>query len=82
MVSATGLTRLFGSRVAVEDLSFSVGRSEIVALLGPNGAGKTTTLRMLGGLIAATKGEITLDNVRLTSRTAGPLRTRIGFLTE
>ena len=82
MISATGLTRRFGSRVAVEDVSFSVGRSEIVALLGPNGAGKTTTLRMLAGLIAPSAGHITIDGIGLTPRTAGTLRGRIGFLTE
>ena len=82
MIAATGLTRRFGSRVAVEDVTFGVARSEIVALLGPNGAGKTTTLRMLAGLIAPTDGQITIDSIRLTPRTAGPLRARIGFLTE
>jgi ABC-2 type transport system ATP-binding protein len=82
MIAATGLTRRFGSRVAVEDVTFGVARSEIVALLGPNGAGKTTTLRMLAGLIAPTAGEITIDSIRLGPRTAGPLRARIGFLTE
>jgi ABC-2 type transport system ATP-binding protein len=82
VISATGLTRQFGSRVAVEDVSFTVGRSEIVALLGPNGAGKTTTLRMLAGLIGVTRGSVTIDNVPLTPRTGGRLRSRIGFLTE
>ena len=82
MIAASSLTRRFGSRLVVSDLSFEVGRSEIVALLGPNGAGKTTTLRMLVGLIAPTSGLVTIDGVRLTRSTGSALRRRIGFLTE
>ena len=82
MISASHLTRRFGARTAVNDLSFEVGRSEIVALLGPNGAGKTTTLRMLAGLIAPTSGSIAIEGRQLTRATGGALRMRIGFLTE
>ena len=60
MIAAAGLTRRFGSRVVVDNVSFEVGRSEIVALLGPNGAGKTTTRRMLAGLIAPSAGTVTI----------------------
>jgi ABC-2 type transport system ATP-binding protein len=69
-------------RTAVNDVTFEVGRSEIVALLGPNGAGKTTTLRMLAGLIAPTSGSIAIEGQPLTRATGGMLRMRIGFLTE
>src|SRR5262249_28272407 len=82
MIVATHLTRRFGARVAVDDLSFEVGKSEIVALLGPNGAGKTTTMRMLAGLIAPSAGRVTIDGVGLSRATGGHLRSRIGFLTE
>ena len=82
MIAARGLTRRFGSRVVVDDVSFEVGRSEIVALLGPNGAGKTTTMRMLAGLIAPTSGSVTIDGIGLTRATGTLLRSRIGFLTE
>jgi ABC-2 type transport system ATP-binding protein len=82
VISAQHLTRRFGLRTAVNDVTFEVGRSEIVALLGPNGAGKTTTLRMLAGLIAPTSGSIVIDGLQLTPATGGALRTRIGFLTE
>ena len=68
-VEATRVSRRFGDRLAVDDVSFAVGAGEVVALLGPNGAGKTTTLRMLAGLIAPTSGRV---------RVAGP----VGFLTE
>ncbi len=82
MIAATRLTRRFGSRTVVNDITFAVSRSEIVALLGPNGAGKTTTLRMLAGLIAPTSGSVTIDGVQLTRATGTSLRSRIGFLTE
>ncbi len=82
MISAAQLTRKFGSRIVVEDVSFEVNRGEIVALLGPNGAGKTTTLRMLAGLIAPTSGSAAIDGVRMTGSTGSLLRSRLGFLTE
>ena len=82
MISASQLTRRFGARTAVRDLTFEVGKSEIVALLGPNGAGKTTTLRMLAGLIAPSSGSIAIDGVRLSRATGAAVRRRIGFLTE
>jgi ABC-2 type transport system ATP-binding protein len=82
MITASHLTRRFGARVAVEDVSLEVNASEIVALLGPNGAGKTTTMRMLAGLIAPTSGSVTIGGVRLTKATGSALRRRIGFLTE
>ena len=82
MITANRLTRRFGERVVVDNVSFEVGRSEIVALLGPNGAGKTTILRMLGGLIAPTSGSVVIDGVQLTRATGATLRRRIGFLPE
>lgn len=82
MLTASHLTRTFGTRVAVRDLSFTLERGEILALLGPNGAGKTTTLRMLAGLIAPSAGAIHLNGNPISKDTAQLLRTRIGFLTE
>jgi ABC-2 type transport system ATP-binding protein len=82
MIAAAHLTRRFGGRTVVDDLSIDVARSEIVALLGPNGAGKTTTMRMLAGLIAPTSGTVTIDGVAQNRTSGGMLRQRIGFLTE
>jgi ABC-2 type transport system ATP-binding protein len=82
MISAHRLTRRFGGRAVVDEVSFEVARSEIVALLGPNGAGKTTTMRMLAGLIAPTSGGVVINGISLTRATAPMLRARIGFLTE
>jgi ABC-2 type transport system ATP-binding protein len=82
MLSAVHLTRRFGERVAVEDVSFDLAAGEIFALLGPNGAGKTTTLRMLAGLIEPTSGSVAIDGDSLTRDSSARLRGRIGFLTE
>jgi ABC-2 type transport system ATP-binding protein len=81
MIEVSGLTRRFRDRVAVDGLSFTVARGEVVGLLGPNGAGKTTTLRMLTGFLPPSAG---------TARVAGfdvfeqPMeaRRRVGYLPE
>ena len=82
MISAQAITRRFGDRVAVENVSFDVPRGEVFGLLGPNGAGKTTTLRMLGGLILPTEGAVAIGGHPFTRSGGGALRARIGFLTE
>lgn len=56
MIEARGLSKRYGDVVAVDDVSFSVGKGEVVGFLGPNGAGKTTTMRMLTGFIPPTDG--------------------------
>lgn len=61
MIEATGLSKRFGGRLAVEDVSLRVEPGEVVGFLGPNGAGKTTTLRMLLGLLAPTGGSARID---------------------
>lgn len=81
-LTAQHLTRHFGDRVAVEDVSFELEPGQIFALLGPNGAGKTTTLRMLAGLIAPTSGSVRVGSEAMTAGAAPRLRGRIGFLTE
>src|SRR6476660_5504110 len=63
-IEIRGLTKRFGTFVAVDDLSFDVEPGRITGFLGPNGAGKTTTLRMLLGLIHSTSGTATIDGQR------------------
>ncbi len=82
MVVASHLTKVFGPRTAIDDVSFSLQRGEVVALLGPNGAGKTTTLRLLAGLLAPTSGTVALDGVVRDRATWPAARRQIGFLTE
>lgn len=58
MIEVAGLTKAYGQRLAVRDLTFRVAPGEVYALLGPNGAGKTTTLRVLSTLIRPTQGRV------------------------
>ncbi len=82
LLQADRLTRNFGSRVAVEELSLSVNAGQIVSLLGPNGAGKTTTLRMLAGLLSPTHGSIAIDGKSVSTGRTTDLRRAVGLLTE
>src|SRR5712671_4561490 len=58
MIEVANLTKRYAGRTAVEDISFNVGRGEIVGLLGPNGAGKSTTMRILSCYLPATSGTV------------------------
>ncbi|MGE5244546.1 MAG: ABC transporter ATP-binding protein [Betaproteobacteria bacterium] len=60
-ISVRHLRRTYGDVTAVGDLSFEVGRGEIVGLIGPNGAGKTTTLRCIAGILRPTAGQVLID---------------------
>jgi ABC-type Na+ transport system ATPase subunit NatA len=61
------LTKRFGSVVAVDDISFGIGRSEIFAFLGPNGAGKSTTVNIIRGVVRPDHGKILLHGVDLVT---------------
>jgi ABC-2 type transport system ATP-binding protein len=58
VIEVSNLTKDYGTVVAVREISFSVGKGEIVGFLGPNGAGKSTTLRVLAGFLGATSGHV------------------------
>ena len=79
MIEVQGLKKKYGSHLAVDDVSFRVGRGEVVGFLGPNGAGKTTTLRMLTGFLAPTAGSITIDGQDALTT---DVRNRIGYMSE
>jgi ABC-2 type transport system ATP-binding protein len=59
------ISKTYGSTVAVDKISFAVGRNEIVGLLGPNGAGKTTTINMILGVLEPTAGSIQIEGIDL-----------------
>jgi ABC-2 type transport system ATP-binding protein len=79
-VEVRGLTKRYGSTVAVDDLTFSVRRGRITGFLGPNGAGKSTTLRALLGLVLPTSGEARIEGSRYVEL-ADPLGT-VGAVLE
>ena len=81
-LSAQGLTKRFGERVAFEDVSFEIGWGEVFGFLGPNGAGKTTTVRALGTLIAPSSGEATVAGYRLEPANGVEIRRRISIMPE
>src|SRR5215469_34176 len=60
MIKAKNLTKAFGSKVAVQNISFTVERGEVLGFLGPNGAGKSTTMRMITGFIPPSDGEVSV----------------------
>jgi ABC-2 type transport system ATP-binding protein len=68
VLSVQQLRKQYGTTVAVDGISFEVGRSEIVGLLGPNGAGKTTTINMVLGVLEPTSGSIRIEGVDLAQR--------------
>ncbi|UCH29676.1 MAG: ATP-binding cassette domain-containing protein [Myxococcales bacterium] len=81
MIEVEALTRRYGSRLAVNEVSFRVEPGEIVGFLGPNGAGKTTTLRMLTGYLAPTSGEVRVDGIDAV-RDSIEARARLGYMPE
>jgi ABC-2 type transport system ATP-binding protein len=72
-----GLTVAYGAKIAVSDVSFQIGRGEIVGLLGPNGAGKTSTLSAIEGLVKPRAGTVALDGVDIR-RHAALAKSRMG----
>jgi ABC-2 type transport system ATP-binding protein len=70
---ASHLSKAYGSVTALDDVSFTVNRGEIVGLLGPNGAGKTTTINMVLGVLAATTGAIEIDGIDISRQRARAL---------
>ena len=81
VIEATGLTKTYGSAVAVDHITFSVGRGEIFGLLGPNGAGKTTTILMMLGLTDITAGEVRVLGFN-PAREPLSVKRRVGYLPD
>jgi ABC-2 type transport system ATP-binding protein len=81
VIEARALTKRFGNRTAIDEVSLRVDRGEVVGFLGPNGAGKTTTLRILAGVFPPTSGQALIDGHDLA---AAPMaaRRRLGYAPE
>jgi len=81
MIEVEHLTKDYGDYRALDDISFSVEKGEILGFLGPNGAGKTTTLRMLVGYLPPTGGKVLIDNIDV-SENPDAVRPLIGYMPE
>ena len=78
MLEARGLTRRFGDKTAVDDVSFEVADGQVTGFIGGNGAGKTTTMRMIMGVLEPSAGEALWNGEPMTREH----RRRIGYMPE
>lgn len=81
MIRVSGLTKDYGSRRAIDNLTFEAEQGEIVGFLGPNGAGKTTTMRILTGYMPPTEGQANVAGYDVVSESL-EVRRRVGYLPE
>jgi len=81
MLTAAHLSRSFGQRLAVDDVSFHVAPGETYGLLGPNGAGKTTAIRLVCGLLTADTGTVTVAGLRVSATTTVG-KAQIGYVPQ
>jgi ABC-2 type transport system ATP-binding protein len=81
MIQVEGLTKDYGARRAVDDITFHAGPGEIVGFLGPNGAGKTTTMRILSGFMPPSSGTVRVAGFDVVENSL-EVRRRVGYLPE
>ncbi|OIO74173.1 MAG: glutamine ABC transporter ATP-binding protein [Elusimicrobia bacterium CG1_02_37_114] len=80
MILIDNISKYFGNTVALENVSCEIRTSEITAVIGPSGGGKTTLLRCINGLELPDSGEISVDGIVLTKKTAGIIRKEVGMV--
>lgn len=68
MISVKNVSKKYGSFTAVDNISFTIEKGEIVGLLGPNGAGKSTTMNMITGYTEPTQGDIFINNISMLKK--------------
>jgi gliding motility-associated transport system ATP-binding protein len=81
MIALESVSKRYGSRTIIHDVSFTVGKGEIVGFLGPNGAGKTTTMRMIAGYTTATSGRVIVAGFDMATQNEDAAR-KLGYLPE
>lgn len=81
MIEVRNLTKKYGDKKAVDNISFTVGQGEILGFLGPNGAGKSTTMNMLTGYISSTSGQILINGIDILEEPK-KAKANIGYLPE
>lgn len=82
MVEVTGLSKVYGSKAVVEDVSLNIEKGKITSFIGPNGAGKSTLLSMISRLIAQDTGEILIDGKDITKSKNNELAKKISILKQ
>src|SRR5688572_11959780 len=80
-IALQSVSKRYGSRPILHDLSFTVDKGEILGFLGPNGAGKTTTMRIIAGFIAATSGRVSVAGYDMATQNVEAARV-IGYVPE
>lgn len=81
MIEVAGLSKRYGSHLAVDHVNFSINKGEIVGFLGPNGAGKSTIMNILTGYLSLTQGKVSIDGFDITEYPE-EAKKRIGYLPE
>ena len=81
MINVTGLSKRYGTRLAVENVSFNIEKGEVIGFLGPNGAGKSTIMNILTGYLSMTQGTVTIDGFDIAEYPE-EAKKRIGYLPE
>ncbi len=81
MINVTGLSKRYGTHLAVEDVSFNIEKGEVIGFLGPNGAGKSTIMNILTGYLSMTQGKVEIDGFDIVDYPEQAKR-RIGYLPE
>ena len=66
MINVTGLSKRYGTNLAVKDVNFNIEKGEIIGFLGPNGAGKSTIMNILTGYLSMTQGQVLIDGYDIT----------------
>jgi ABC-2 type transport system ATP-binding protein len=80
-IQVSNLTKIYGSQRAINSISFSINKSEIVGFLGPNGAGKSTTMKILTGYLQADEGEASVSGMNVLENTV-ETKKKVGYLPE
>lgn len=80
-IAVSKLTKIYGEQKAVDDISFSIPKGEVVGFLGPNGAGKSTTMKILTGYLPATSGEASVCGLPVDDHPI-EIKKRVGYLPE
>lgn len=81
VITISNLTKKYGDKYALNDLTFDVQEGEVLGFLGPNGAGKSTTMNIITGYIAATSGTVTVDGYEISENPI-EVKKMIGYLPE